>query len=33
MIHWIGDRFAGTANPDPYVPTGQSDVGVTVCPT
>jgi len=33
MIHWIGDRFAGGANPDPYMPTGQSDVGITVCPT
>ena len=22
MIHWIADRFAGVANPDPYVPTG-----------
>jgi alpha-beta hydrolase superfamily lysophospholipase len=33
MIHWIGDRFAGGTNPDPYMPTGQSDVGITVCPT
>ena len=23
MIHWISDRFAGGANPDPYKPTGQ----------
>jgi hypothetical protein len=22
MITWIGDRFSGGANPDPYVPTG-----------
>ena len=33
MIHWIGDRFAGGANPDPYVPTGQSDIAQTVCPS
>ena len=33
MIHWIGDRFAGGPNPDPYMPTGQSDVGITVCPS
>jgi hypothetical protein len=33
MIHWIGDRFARGANPDPYVPTGQSDIGITVCPS
>jgi len=33
MIHWIGDRFAGGPNPDPYMPTGQSGVGVTVCPS
>jgi esterase/lipase len=31
MIHWIADRFAGGANPDPYVPTGQADVAVTGC--
>jgi fermentation-respiration switch protein FrsA (DUF1100 family) len=33
MIHWIGDRFAGGSNPDPYVPTGQSDIATTVCPS
>ena len=22
MVTWIGDRFAGDPNPDPYVPTG-----------
>ncbi len=32
MIHWIGDRFAGVANPDPYVPTGQNDIQTTTCP-
>ena len=24
MVTWIGDRFAGGPNPDPYVPTGTS---------
>ena len=33
MIHWIGDRFAGGANPDPYVPNGQTDIATTVCPS
>jgi hypothetical protein len=32
MIHWIADRFAGGPNPDPYLPTGQADVAVKVCP-
>jgi pimeloyl-ACP methyl ester carboxylesterase len=32
MIHWIADRFAGGTNPDPYVPTGQSDIQTTRCP-
>jgi dipeptidyl aminopeptidase/acylaminoacyl peptidase len=32
VIHWIADRFAGVANPDPYVPTGQNDIDITVCP-
>jgi pimeloyl-ACP methyl ester carboxylesterase len=32
MIHWIDDRFAGGSNPDPYAPTGQSNVQVTRCP-
>jgi pimeloyl-ACP methyl ester carboxylesterase len=31
MIHWMADRFAGGANPDPYEPTGQSDVQTTTC--
>ncbi len=31
MIHWITDRFAGGPNPDPYVPTGQSDIARTSC--
>jgi dipeptidyl aminopeptidase/acylaminoacyl peptidase len=22
MVHWMADRFAGGANPDPYVPVG-----------
>src|SRR4029079_17162482 len=29
MIRWISDRFAGGPNPDPYKPTGQSDVDIT----
>lgn len=24
MVTWIGDRFSGVPNPDPYVPTGTS---------
>ena len=31
MMQWIADRFAGGANPDPYVPTGQGDIQVTGC--
>jgi fermentation-respiration switch protein FrsA (DUF1100 family) len=31
MTHWISDRFANGANPDPYVPTGQSDIQKTTC--
>ena len=31
MMQWIADRFAGGANPDPYVPTGQSDIQITGC--
>jgi fermentation-respiration switch protein FrsA (DUF1100 family) len=31
MIHWMADRFAGGANPDPYKPTGQDDVQTTTC--
>jgi hypothetical protein len=26
MTQWIADRFAGVANPDPYVPTGQTGI-------
>jgi dipeptidyl aminopeptidase/acylaminoacyl peptidase len=33
MIHWISDRFAGQANPDPYPPSGQPGVQQTRCPT
>jgi len=33
MTHWIADRFAGGANPDPYKPTGQSDIDITRCPS
>jgi alpha-beta hydrolase superfamily lysophospholipase len=32
MIHWIADRFAGVANPDQYVPTGQAGIQRTQCP-
>jgi hypothetical protein len=31
MIHWITDRFAGRADPDPYSPKGLANIGVTVC--
>ena len=31
MTHWIADRFANGANPDPYVPTGQSDIQKITC--
>jgi hypothetical protein len=31
MMQWIADRFAGGANPDPYVPTGQPDIQITGC--
>jgi Secretory lipase len=31
MTHWIADRFADGANPDPYVPTGQSDIDKITC--
>jgi dipeptidyl aminopeptidase/acylaminoacyl peptidase len=33
MIHWISDRFAGQANPDPYPPSGQPGVQQTRCPS
>ena len=32
MIQWMKHRFEDGANPDPYAPTGQSDVQVTRCP-
>ncbi len=32
MIQWISHRFVEGPNPDPYVPTGQPDVQITVCP-
>jgi pimeloyl-ACP methyl ester carboxylesterase len=32
MIHWITDRFANRANPDPYAPTGQPNIQITACP-
>jgi len=31
MTHWIADRFADGANPDPYKPVGQPDVQTTTC--
>ena len=31
MTHWIADRFAGGANPDPYVPTGMANIDKTTC--
>jgi pimeloyl-ACP methyl ester carboxylesterase len=33
MVHWIKDRFAGAANPDPYEPTGLPGVTTTTCPS
>ncbi len=33
MLHWMSDRFAGGANPDPYKPAGQADVQTTTCPS
>jgi hypothetical protein len=32
MIQWMHHRFDDGANPDPYVPTGQSDIEITRCP-
>jgi alpha-beta hydrolase superfamily lysophospholipase len=32
MLTWIGDRFAGDTNPDPYAPVGQTDVQTQTCP-
>ena len=31
MIQWIADRFAGGANPDPYVPTGLAGIDIKTC--
>ena len=33
MVHWIADRFAGVANPDPYMPNGLPAIETTVCPS
>jgi hypothetical protein len=33
MLHWISDRFAGGANPDPYQPTGLANIDTTTCPS
>jgi pimeloyl-ACP methyl ester carboxylesterase len=33
MVHWIADRFAGSAVPDPYQPTGSANIAVTGCTT
>jgi pimeloyl-ACP methyl ester carboxylesterase len=32
MVRWIADRFAGTQNPDPYIPHGQPGIQITRCP-
>jgi pimeloyl-ACP methyl ester carboxylesterase len=32
MVHWIRDRFAGVADPDPYQPVGMTGVQTTTCP-
>jgi pimeloyl-ACP methyl ester carboxylesterase len=32
MVHWIGDRFADGANPDPYKPVGLAGIEQTTCP-
>jgi pimeloyl-ACP methyl ester carboxylesterase len=32
MLHWISDRFAGGTSPDPYTPTGATDIDITTCP-
>ena len=33
MTHWIADRFAGAASPDPYAPTGLAGITTTTCPS
>lgn len=32
MVHWIADRFAGGASPDPYQPVGMPGVETSTCP-
>ncbi len=32
MIHWITDRFANGANPDPFIPKGLANIQITTCP-
>ena len=32
MVQWIGDRFSGGPNPDPYVPHGLAGIQTTTCP-
>jgi len=32
VTHWIGDRFAGGPEPDPFVPKGRPGVASTRCP-
>ncbi len=32
MVHWIADRFAGVASPDPYRPVGMPGIQTTTCP-
>ncbi len=31
MVHWISDRFAGIAAPDPYQPTAATGIDITNC--
>ncbi len=31
MVHWIGDRFSGRTDPDPYKPAGQAGIQVSSC--
>jgi hypothetical protein len=31
MVHWISDRFAGVAAPDPYQPTGTHGIDISAC--
>jgi hypothetical protein len=32
MVHWMTDRFANGANPDPIKPTGLAGIQQTTCP-